>query len=205
MTMSRRLFVALLAAAWILASPGPTLAQAGADRPGKFIEGMADKAIDALAVKEISREERIKRFRVLLHQHFDVKTIGRWVLGRHWTSATPAERDEYMALFEDLIVLTYVDRFTEYSGEKLAVTKSENLGNNESVVASRIFRTSGDPPIRVDWRLRFRDGQFRIIDVTVEGISMGMTQRSEFASVIIQNGGTIEGLLARLREKRKQI
>ncbi|MSO54715.1 MAG: ABC transporter substrate-binding protein [Rhodospirillales bacterium] len=200
----KRLFVVLLVVAWIpaaaTAADAPT-----ATAPSKFIEGMADKAIAALTEKGIPRPDRITRFRALLNDHFDVKTIGRWVLGRYWQTATPAEREEYLALFEDLLVATYVDRFTEYSGETINVVKSEDVGNGEAVVSSRIARTAGDPPIRVDWRLRQREGQFRIVDVVVEGISMGMAQRSEFASVVSQNGGTLEGLLSKLREKRKHI
>ena len=205
MMMPRRLFIALVVAAWIPAFTMTAEAQSGPDRAAKFVEAMADKAISALTEKDLSRPERIKRFRELLNDHFDVKIIARWVIGRYWTNATSAERDEYMALFEDLIVATYVDRFAEYSGEKLNVIKSDDVGSGEAMVSSRISRPGNEPPIRVDWRLRQRDGQFRIVDVIVEGISMGMTQRSEFASVVTQNGGTIQGLLARLREKRKDI
>ena len=58
---------------------------------------------------------------------------------------------------------------------------------------------AGSPPLRVIWRLRARDGGYRIADLMVEGISMGQTQRSEFASVIRLNGGTVEALLEKLR------
>ena len=89
-------------------------ADAFADAAQKFIESLADKAIAALTGKDVPRSERVRRFRVLLNEHFAVETIGRWVLGRHWRDASDAERREYLRLFEDLIVKTYVDRFTEY-------------------------------------------------------------------------------------------
>ena len=170
--------------------------------PQQFIEDLADKAVAALTVQDISRDQRVARFRRLFNQHFDVKTIGRWVLGRYWRGATTEERQEFLTLFEDLIVETYVDRFARYSGETLSVTKSETVDGRDSIVFSRINRPSGGPPVRVGWPIRTRGEQYRIVDVMVEGVSMGLTQRSEFASVIRQTGGKVEGLLAKLRERQ---
>jgi phospholipid transport system substrate-binding protein len=62
-------------------------------------------------------------------------------------------------------------------------------------------RTDGLQPLKVNWRVRARGENFKIIDIIVEGISMGQTQRSEFASVIRQNGGDIENLLSLLRKR----
>ena len=177
----------------------PIRAEGTAER---FIEGLADKAVAALTERDITREERVSRFRTLLNDHFDVQTIGRWVMGRYWRRATPAEREEYFALFENLIVFTYVDRFTKYSGETLDVTGARDVDAKDTLVFSEIMRAdAGSSPLRVIWRLRARDDGYRIVDVMVEGISMGQTQRSEFASVIRLNGGTVEALLEKLRAR----
>ena len=172
-----------------------------AEAPGEFIENLADKAVAALTVEDITRGERVRRFRTLLNQHFDVRTIGRFVLGRYWRRASEEERAEFLILFEDLIVDSYVDRFAKYSGQNLSVTKTEATRDDDSIVFSRIDRPGGGPPVGVAWRLRLRDGHYLIIDVMVEGVSMGQTQRSEFASVIRRNGGAVEGLLAKLRAR----
>jgi len=171
------------------------------EAPGEFIEKLADKAVAALTINDITRVERVRRFRTLLNDHFDVKIIGRFVLGRYWRQASEEERAEYLTLFEDLIVDTYVDRFAKYSGEALLVIKTEAIQDDDSIVFSSINRPSGGPPIDVDWRLRLRNGKYLIIDVIVEGVSMGQTQRSEFASVIGRNGGAVKGLLAKLRDR----
>ena len=94
------------------------MARAGSidEAPGEFIEQLADTAVAALTVNDITRVERVRRFRKLLNDHFDVKTIGRFVLGRYWRKASKDERAEFLSLFEDLIVDTYVDRFAKYSG-----------------------------------------------------------------------------------------
>ena len=171
-----------------------------ADGAGKFISSMASKAISALTEEGISREQRVARFRELLNDNFAVKSIGRWALGRYWRKATYAERSEYLQLFENLIVTSYVDRFEKYSGETLTVTKTEVKKAGDAIVFSQITRSEGVSSIKVDWRVRTKEGEYKIIDVIVEGISMGQTQRSEFASVIRKNGGKVKGLIAKLRQ-----
>lgn len=195
-----RLFVLLVG---VVVAMGMSVASAADDvdaRAGKFIESLADKAIAALTEKDVSREDRLARFRGLLEEHFAVDTIGRWVLGRHWNDATEAERKEYLSLFEDLIVVTYVDRFNSYSGEKLAVSRTVPATGGDLLVNSQITRPSGGEPVDVAWRVRDYGGRYKIVDVIVAGVSMGQTQRSEFTSVIRRNGGHVQGLLTKLRE-----
>ena len=204
--MRRGLFVfAIVVCCLALTGTGRALA-ADDDgvRAGKFISSLADKAIAALTEPSVSREERKTRFRVLLNEHFAVDTIGRWVLGRHWSEATESEQKEYLDLFETLIVATYVDRFNSYSGEKLTVDGTVPATGGDLLVNSRITRPVGGDPLDVGWRVRSRDGQFKIVDVIVAGVSMGQTQRSEFSSVIRRSGGKVEGLLAKLREDLKK-
>lgn len=202
--MRRRLFFFVIVLGCLaLSGPGRAAADEGA-RAGKFIESLADKAIAALTESSVSREERKGRFRVLLNEHFAVDTIGRFVLGRYWNDATESEQKEYLDLFETLIVITYVDRFNNYSGEKLTVDGTVPATGGDLLVNSRITRPAGGDPLEVGWRVRSRNGQFKIVDVIVAGVSMGQTQRSEFSSVIRRSGGKLEGLLAKLREDLKK-
>jgi phospholipid transport system substrate-binding protein len=172
--------------------------------PGQFIESLADKAVAALTDKNTPREERIRRFRVLLNEHFAVAIIARWVLGRPWQTSSAAERAEYLRLFEDLIVYSYVDRFTEYAGEKLEVSRTLVVEGGDTMVYSSIVRGNQPEPVEVDWRVRTRDGQFKIVDVMVKGISMGVTQRQEFASVFNRNNNSMSAFLSELRERVKK-
>ena len=103
-----------------------------------------------------------------------------------------------------MIVTTYVDRFEAYSNEDIVVTKAEAGSGRDFLVKSTISRPAGGHPVNVSWRVRVRDEIFKIVDVVVEGVSMGQTQRSEFASVIRRNGGTVEGLLSKLRGDLKK-
>ena len=179
------------------------MGQAGSFEEGasKFIESMADKAIASLTDESIAVEEREANFRQLLNEHFAVETIGRWVLGRYWRKATEEEQAEYIKLFEDLIVASYVERFARYAGETLNITKTVVADKVDAIVYSRISRPESVDFIEVNWRVRLRDDKYKIVDVMVEGISMGQTQRSEFSSVIRNHGGKIEGLLSELRKR----
>jgi phospholipid transport system substrate-binding protein len=172
--------------------------QAQADTE-KFIASLGDRALQVLVVDSQSEAEREDAFRGLLSEGFDLRLISRYALGRYWRRATKEQRAEYAKLFEDFIVETYVARLSEYSGETLKVVSSRP-DDQDTIVHSEIVR-DGRPPIRVDWRVRNGDEQLKIIDVVVEGVSMLLTQRDEFASVIQRSGGNVEGLLARLREK----
>jgi len=186
-----------------LASFGSSLsASASANDPAQaFVEGMADEAIQALTAEGVSRSDRIVRFRELLKANFDVPLIGKWVLGRYWRSASDEDKKSYLSLFEDYIVITYVERFDQYSGEKLKVVKSVAEPGQDALVYTEINRPSGNEAIRVDWRVRAKSDLYKIIDVYVEGISMSQTQRKEFSSVLRSQGGKVSALNDILRTK----
>jgi phospholipid transport system substrate-binding protein len=208
--MNRRRFLvacaALLAIAGTVAFPFPGHADARSDAAAKFIQDLGARAIDVLVKPQLAREESMRRFRVLLNEGFDVPYISRFVLGQNWRSATPQQQQEYGSLFERLIVQVYADRFSQYSGknldvnETLKITGSRPEGDTDAIVSSQIIRPDA-PPVAVDWRVRQRGDSMKVIDVAVEGVSMSVTQRSEFASVIQRGGGNIESLLQTLRQR----
>lgn len=205
--MSKRTFLAGASAlAVALAVPGTLLAADFSGGARTFLESLADRVIRELTPKDIDRAERERRFRSILKEHFAVEAIGQWVLGASWRRTTEAERKEYLVLFEDLIVATYVNRFENYKGQQLKVTDSQMKGDDDALIYTQIDMQDGTDPLKVDWRVRQRrsDGAFKIVDVIVEGISMSQTQRSEFASVIHKHGGEIAPFLDELRERVKK-
>jgi phospholipid transport system substrate-binding protein len=186
-----------------LGAPRPAAA-AGSGDPAIFVHEFSDQAIGVLADHSLSGAHRQQAFRELLTAGFDVKAISRFVLGRYWRRATEAERAEFTGLFEDLIVATYSRKFSDYSGQTLKVEAIREENEKMAAVASRILRKGGEP-IRIDWRLLRRGDSWRIVDVVVEGMSMVLSQRSEYAAVIKGDGGKIEGLLVKLREKTARL
>lgn len=182
----------------------PVAADDLTDGARNFIQSLADKAISSLVEADLTAAEREKRFRNLFHEYFDVQGIGRWVLGRYWRQATEAERADFLREFEDFVVKTYANRFQAYSNEHFKIV--DTLRQDGTVmISSEIVREGSTPPIRIEWRVAAADGGHLITDIVVEGVSMAQTQRSEFSSVIRRNGGSIEGLIATLRDKNKAL
>ncbi len=164
-----------------------------------FIEGMAQRGIDFLGNEKLTQDQRKEEFRKLLRSSYDLKTIGRFALGTYWRSASKAQQEEYQRLFEKMVVNVYANRFGEYKGQKLEVREARPEGDTDVIVTSVIIPAKGGEDIAVDWRVRSKGGQYKVIDVIVAGVSMALTQRSDFASVIQRGGGDVDALLEHLR------
>lgn len=196
MNALRAFLLLLMIAADAIAAPEVYAQPANA---AAFIEQLGASTIEQLTGPGIAQDERKSRFRALLNDNFDMPAIAKFTLGRYWRSATEAQRSEFVQLFEDFIVQSYAVRFGDYSGDNFKVLGAANDQDGVTVVRSKIER-GGAEPIRLDWRLKPRGDSYVIIDIIAEGVSMAVTQRSEFASVIQSKGG-LDGLLEALREK----
>jgi phospholipid transport system substrate-binding protein len=197
---SRRAFLGVAAAlaAGSLVAP---LAQAAASKEAEtFISNLANEALKDLSDK-LPELELEKRFKALLDKNFDMPRISRFVLGRYWNGATDQEKQDFQNLFEAYVVRAYSIRFSEYSGETVKVTGSRSESSENTVVASQIIQPDGAPPVHVDWVVRKSDNEFRIADVSVDGVSMVLTQKQEFAAVIERNGGGVTALNKAIQEK----
>lgn len=203
MLLGRRTLI-LFSAAMITSVLISPVSQAS-ENAGAFVKELGDKAIRLLTVSDITEAEREDRFRSLLREGFDVERIGRFVLGRYARRANPDMIKEYHALFEDLIVATYASRFSEYSGQKFEIRRvAEPKDTGDAIVMSQIVAGSGSP-VRVDWQVHGAGNNYKIVDVRVEGVSMSVTQREEFATVIRRNDGKVDALLEALRQKTSSL
>jgi phospholipid transport system substrate-binding protein len=197
--MRRTVLAAFLMLTPAIATAAPAAAAADDHNPLAFIRDLGHRAIEVLSQKA-SRSVRQARFRELFQQSFDEPVIARFVLGRYWRIASPTEQQEFQKLFEDYVVIAYAARLSDYGGQVFKVTGDQPDGDGYTV-ASEIVQPNGEPPLLIDWRLVNDNGALKISDVVVEGVSMAVTQRSEFASVIERNGGSVGGLLRLMREK----
>jgi phospholipid transport system substrate-binding protein len=180
------------------AVPRDAAAQAAAQNATAFVNNLGTQAIQVLG-PSVSPAQRLVRFRELFRNDFDVAGIGQFVLGRYWRSATPPQQQEFLQLFQEYVVQAYTSRLGQYGGEPFRVLGARPSGD-EVVVTSEVVRAGGSP-VQIDWYLINRGGQFKITDVYVGGVSMKVTQRDEFSAIIQHDGGHIDGLLAKLRQK----
>jgi phospholipid transport system substrate-binding protein len=198
--MTRRFLLTALGLLIAMASPAGAPDAAAAD-PSVFMSEVWKRAVEILG-KKASQTEKLVRFRELFQANFDGPGIARFVLGRYWRSASQDEQQEFLRLFEDYVVFVYGTRFSSLNGETLKIrgSRAEESG---VIVSTDMINPGGEAPVKIDWRLVTDNGVFKINDVVIEGISMMVTQRSEFASVIQRHGGQVSGLLSMMREKSK--
>ncbi len=199
-----RAFALIIFATFVLISG------ARADDKGKhaeaFIDSLGAKAIELVSNQTMSAEEKRAGFSKLLTDGFDMDWIGQFVLGRNWNLATPEQRTEYLSLFEQIIVFTYSKRFKDYSGQQVRVTGHELSNRQYIFVMSQIYDPArAGTAINVTWRLLPKDDSYKIVDVVIEGVSMGITQRNEYNSVIQSNGGKISALIEAMRANLEKL
>lgn len=203
-SFTRRAFFLTLVAAMvaILSWSGEARADQ-AENARKFIQNLGDKAISTLADKSVTPEAAAKTFHDMLVNDFDLDLLGKFALGpTTWKAATAEQRSQYLKLFEKLVVQIYSDRFSLYHGETWKVTDAKAEDDRDTYVSGLIVKPNPSaPPVKVDWRVRNKGGRQQVIDVIVEGVSMTVTQRSEFAAVIQKNGGDLDAFIKTLQER----
>ncbi|HYM01430.1 MAG TPA: ABC transporter substrate-binding protein [Stellaceae bacterium] len=199
--MSLRRALTVLTLFIALGFTGADLRAAPAADAAGFINDLVNKGLEALGNTQLTQADREKQFRALLLDDFDMQRISRFVLGRYWNEASDQDKQNFEHLFRDYVVHAYSSRFSQYSGQQVKVTGQRPESETTTIVMSQIIQPNGAPPAKVDWRVRKGDGGYKIVDVDVEGVSMLITQREEFGTVIQRNGGTVAGLNQALQQK----
>jgi len=165
-----------------------------------MIQGIGDQVTTLLQDKSLTLDQRADSFRGILTDHFNLKAIGKFVLGKYWRSASDDDKDSFISLFKEVTVYNYATKFQEYTAETFKVTGSRKEDDGAVMVLSEITRPEG-APVHVHWKIYEKEGTPLIYDVFLENVSMSITQRSEYASVIQKEGGTLSGLNGVLEAK----
>jgi phospholipid transport system substrate-binding protein len=177
-----------------------TGALAATDATG-VVADFGDRALKMLNDPGLSPADRQRQFHALLDQDFDFNTVARFVLGRYWQTATDEQKQQFAQVFKDYVVQTYSKRFSEFSDTSFKVTGQRPEGNNATIVRTDVMRQGSAQPAHVDWRVVKAGDGYKITEVSVDGISMSLTHRQEFASIMERNGGNVADLIAQLRAK----
>lgn len=200
--VNRRSVLAGFAAGLLLPLFGLIPAQSNAgemsEQAADFLRDLSDDGLARLRDGVLNEQEIAAHLRKVVTSSFDMRTIGAVVLGRYWRLATREQRQTYLELFQEQQIRLFSRRFEAYAGEELKILDHSQLSERDSLVSTEIVEPDGDR-FRVGWRIRARDGQFRIIDIIVENISLARTQREEFESIIDRAGGRVDALIDQLR------
>ncbi|MEK0086107.1 MlaC/ttg2D family ABC transporter substrate-binding protein [Benzoatithermus flavus] len=192
--LSRRRWLALSLAGLVV--PGAATRAAKAEGAEAVIDRLTRKAVRILATTEVGSPQRKAGLRSLLEEGFDLPYLAQLAVGRAWRKLSAAERQDFIRIFTRWVLETQSARLSQYAGEEIVVTGSRPVGEGDTMVATRIQGGKLEQPIEVDWRVRERGGDDRIIDVVIEGVSMVVTYRNEFQA-IVERGG-VEALKAEL-------
>jgi phospholipid transport system substrate-binding protein len=190
----------LRAFALILLIAAPVASARAASDAGAFVGEFADKAIALVSETGLSQAERRDAFGDLVRTYFDMPGIGQFLLGRYWRTASEAEQQAYLKAFTENMVYTYARRFDEYGGQKLVIDGTREDGRFD-IVSSRIVSPNSNEEFRLEWRVIEAEGGKKIVDIVIEGVSMSVTQRQEYASVIQNNGGKVQALIDALNRQ----
>ena len=177
---------------------GQARAQTSPQEAAKFVLALGSEAVLLQsAVRSEPLEKRAALLQGLVRRGFNLELISQFVLGRFWHRATAEQRAEFQELFTEYLVNSYARQLGSYRAETLTIVGSHPVGRKDVLVETRV--ESSDGAANPIWRVRAKDGEYKIIDVSIAGVSLALTQRREFAAVINRQG--LDSLLDMLREK----
>lgn len=198
----RRLIIALTPVVFLIG--GGLRAEEPQEAAVTFINDFGNRAISELTGPDLTDADLQSRFRGLFEEGFDVPYLARAALARFWRKANEQERADYTAVFEDYMVQVYSAKFRQYSGQAFKATGGKAAPGGGFFVASLVTNPDG-PETKIDWTVDEVDGKQKIRDIKIEGVSMIQTYRDDFAQVVLQNNGQVQGLIDTLNRKTEQL
>jgi phospholipid transport system substrate-binding protein len=176
---------------------------AAADDEAKvFVDNIASQVLSVLNAQATTAGERREKLIEIFTEAIEINWMAKFALGRNWQTLSLAQQNEYVAVYKNYLIDTYVNRFMEYKSQKLLISAAQQVSQGNYVVKTEIVQNHENKPnVRVDYRLSSkyssRYGHFKIIDIVIEDVSMITSQRSEFTQVINTKG--FYGLLEKLK------
>jgi phospholipid transport system substrate-binding protein len=191
---------AILACLMALALPARAQQDLG---PEELVRKVTQDVLDAIrSDKQLAAGDKQKALRLAEEKvlpHIDFEEATRLAAGRAWAQATPEQRRRLVEEFRRMLVRTYSNAISAYEGQTMQVLPVRvKPGDTEVTVHNRYIRAGGKP-LPVDYQMHKTSQGWKIYDITVEGVSLVLTYRSEFDAIVKQEG--IDGLIKRLEEK----
>jgi phospholipid transport system substrate-binding protein len=199
-TLRETLLVALLC---LVCPLGPASAAATAESPP--VRLVSRTVVDVRAVlndPSLDLAARRQKIEVIAYDRFDFETMSKLVVARYWKTFTPEQKSEFVEEFKEFLARTYGDRIDRYSEEEVAIVNETPVKGGDVKVMTKIVGGEFGGAL-VEYRLSESTGQWRVIDVKVEGISLVLNYRDQFKS-LLSRGGPDE-LLQKLKKKNTEI
>lgn len=131
---------------------------------------------------------------------FDFGETAKRSLGQHWEQRSPAEREEFVRLFTELVQRSYVSRVDKYGSEKM-IFRGDTVDGGQAVVRTvLVFDNGGQMPL--DYKMHSTGDRWRVYDLSVDGISLVANYRAQFNKII--RTASYDALVARLKSRETQ-
>lgn len=184
----------------LLNLPGTIL---GADpKVELYVDQLIAKVSNMLSDSNLSEDQKINKSRQLIGENLDLKWMAGYSLGKHRRGMNSAKLNEFTNIYSTYMIKSYSQLVKEYKGEKAKIIKVGELNDHEYVVKSEIIRPN-QPSTKVDYLVRDlskgKNTNLKMFDIITEGVSLLNSQKSEFDSLLNQNG--ITGLIDELKKK----
>lgn len=170
----------------------------GVDPSVAFVRTEASRVVALLDNVKLDAAARRAKFKAVVLDAFDVPGIARYVCGSYWEQASAAEQARFLPVFKEALVKTYVDRFSDYSGEKVEVTTAKVSGDIVIVTTSATGASSRDVRY-IDWDVLSAGKAPKLFDVSLDGVSTTQTMQDDYMSVLSQNDGKLDILTEKLK------
>ncbi|WP_455373167.1 MlaC/ttg2D family ABC transporter substrate-binding protein [Limibacillus halophilus] len=174
-----------------------------AEEPQAFIEQLRDVSVEQLTDKNVDVGERRARFQTLMNEGFDVEAVSSFVLAKYWRRASDEEKQAFQSVFVDVLTARFLPVFDLYQeGMTLSVDRvAQDAGSNQVHDVFTTLVRPNEAPVKIAWRLLDRNSALKIVDVRVENLSMAITLRSEYTTMLQRNGGNVSGLINELKDR----
>jgi phospholipid transport system substrate-binding protein len=170
-----------------------------ADSPPEVVRKLTDAVIAVLKQKDLPAAARVTKIRDIVYDYADFATISRLVLARNWRGLDETQQEHFVEEFKKYLAISYGKNVDTYNNEKVEIVGDRDEGRGDWTVQTKNLRPQGGGDVLVEYRLRQKNGEWKIIDVLIEHVSLVSNYRSQFQA-IMANGG-IDHLLELLREK----
>ncbi|MDX1736733.1 MAG: ABC transporter substrate-binding protein [Alphaproteobacteria bacterium] len=173
------------------------------------VEVIANRAVSILAESDLNSLEKSQKMQALLKEVMAVEAIGRIVIGKPWRTMSAEDRDKYLILFTDYLLIKYSSLVGTYDGQEVSVTKAVPAGKKDAMVFTNIGRP-GEEAVSVGWRIRTLDGEMKLLDVKIADLSMVQTERDQFQTVYKNSDlsglfTALENLIAKMKAKQLEL
>jgi phospholipid transport system substrate-binding protein len=164
----------------------PLLPEAFAGAPTDQLRGSVDRVLKLVgdpAMKRESPRDRRVALRKIADEIFDWEETAKRSLGTHWQQRTPAEREEFVGLFTEMLERSYMSKIELYDGERIGYA-GDTIEGDLALVRTKLVNRLGSE-MGVNYKMRRRDGdRWRVYDVEIEGVSLVANYRTQFNNLL---------------------